>query len=110
MDLNSVTIITRKKQCSAQLVIIYHDSDQTIEVIWYQWKQNTTHNQTLPSALFLFVRSFLAFMASLGFKIRFNPSQGELIGEGPVYIKKSYKNPPNIQPRKGMTIGICNSS
>lgn len=47
-------------------------------------ENETAYNQTLPSTLFLLVLSFLAFMASLGFKILFNPSQGVLIGEGPV--------------------------
>jgi len=35
-----------------------------------------------------------------------SPIQGVLIGESPVYMKTSYSQPPNVQPKNGDTIGI----
>ena len=36
---------------------------------------------------------------------RFKPSQGVLIGDSPVKIKASYKNPPKVQPMNGHIMG-----
>lgn len=61
---------------------------------------------TTPADLSLLVLSLRAFTATSGRKMRFNPNQGVLTGDSPVYIKTSYRNPPNMQPQKGATMGI----
>lgn len=37
-----------------------------------------------------------------------SPNDALFKGESPVKIKKSYRNPPKRQPKKGATIGIYN--
>jgi hypothetical protein len=65
---------------------------------WYIYLQTCFTGFPAATVFWLFL---------LGRTIRFTPIQGVLIGDSPVKISKSYKNPPKAVPMKGQTIGTC---